>query len=58
MKEESRLKVKEDAVQLGLFDFEKEMILDKIKTIDIMNITPMDAMKLLYELNSDVKELN
>lgn len=58
MKEESKLKVKEDAVQLGLFDFEKEMILDKLKTLDVMNMTPMDAMKLLYELNSEVKELN
>ena len=58
MKEETRAKVKGDVVQLGLFDFEKEMILEKLKTLDVMNITPMEAMRVLFELNNEVKELN
>jgi DNA mismatch repair protein MutS len=58
MKEVKKSKVQDEVLQLGLFDYEKELMLEKLKSLDIMNMTPMEALKVLHELSSEAKELN
>lgn len=45
-------------VQLGLFDVGKDRLLDKVRGLDVLNITPLEAMRILHELNEEAKELN
>ncbi len=49
---------KEDdsAVQFGLFAPETNPIVDRIKQLDLANMTPMDALNTLYELQTKLKE--
>lgn len=49
---------KKGDLQLGLFDFEKESFLEKIQTLDVLNMTPMEAMMTLHQLHAEAKELN
>jgi DNA mismatch repair protein MutS len=51
-------KVKEDPLQIGFVDIGREALFERIKTLDVMSMTPMEAMNALYELNNDAKELN
>lgn len=44
----------EETVQLSLFDFRESEIISYMKEIDIMNITPMEAMNHLYNLHRKV----
>jgi DNA mismatch repair protein MutS len=46
--------VKDDAMQISLFDFRESEIITEIKSMDILNITPMDAMNYLYKLYQKV----
>ncbi|MCT4544097.1 MAG: DNA mismatch repair protein MutS [Vallitalea sp.] len=42
----------EDVVQLGLFDFESNNeLIDELKNLNIVEMTPMDALNKLYELH-------
>jgi DNA mismatch repair protein MutS len=49
--------IKEEALQLGFGDYEKEEIINSLKSIDIFNITPMEAMSRLNDIIKKAKEL-
>ncbi|WP_053957292.1 DNA mismatch repair protein MutS [Inediibacterium massiliense] len=48
--------VKEEDVQLNFLNEEKNYVIDELKKIDILNLTPMDAMNHLYRLVKLAKE--
>ena len=51
-----KLSLEEEMGQLSLFDEPShEDVLKEIETVDLMNTTPMDALNLLYKLQSKVK---
>lgn len=45
----------ENPMQLSLFDYKSNEIISDIKGIDILNITPIEAMNQLYKLYEKVK---
>ncbi|MCA0174256.1 DNA mismatch repair protein MutS [Bacillus sp. RAR_GA_16] len=64
--EKPRSEIKEDEAQLAFFDQDEEKkkpartsgekaILDRLKSVDIMEMTPMDAINTLYELKKQLK---
>ena len=45
-----------DLAQMSLFDTaDDDMIIDELRNIDIGNMTPLDALNKLYELQNKVK---
>ncbi len=49
-------KIKEDFDQLSLFDNNnKDEVIQELKTIDLMKLTPMEAMNLLYQLQQKIR---
>lgn len=54
----SSVKEEKETLQIGLFDYEKDLMLDKLKSLDVLNITPMEALKILHEIHTEAKELN
>lgn len=54
---EKNSKHNDEEMQLDLFNAKEKEIIDKIKNVDIMDTTPMDAMNLLYSLIKKVKDL-
>lgn len=54
----SSVKEEKEVLQIGLFDYEKDQMLEKLQALDVLNISPMEALKILYELNTEAKELN
>ena len=59
MSREQRLKEKLDEVdlaQMSLFDTVKDDdIIDELKNVDLGNMTPIDALNKLYELQNKIK---
>lgn len=53
----SKKAVHNEGVQLGLMDMEKDSFIKDISNIDIINLTPMEAINILYKLNKDSKSL-
>jgi len=53
-------KVKEDSgvLQMGIFDFEKDHVLEKLRSLDVLSMSPLDAQRILYELNQEAKDVN
>lgn len=53
-------KVKEDAgvLQMGIFDFEKDQVLEKLRSLDVLSMSPLEAQRILYELNQEAKDVN
>ncbi len=49
--------VNEASVQLSLFNMEDNEIMTKLKSADVMAMTPMDAMNLLHELVQKAKKM-
>jgi len=49
--------VAEEAVQLSLFATDDNAIVEKLKSTDVMAMTPMDAMNLVYELVQKAKKM-
>lgn len=43
--------------QLNMFNFKEEELVEALREIDIMNITPMDAMNTLYKLVKKAKDI-
>lgn len=43
--------------QLDLFQYESEKFIKKIKDLDIVKLTPMDAINILYNIVEEAKEL-
>ena len=48
---------KESSIQLDIFSIKQNQIIEKIRNIDIMTVTPLDAMNLLYELIKKTKDI-
>ena len=46
-----------DLVQLNFTDFEKDALINEVKNLDILNITPMDAFNKLYEFVKKAKSI-
>ena len=40
-----------------MFSMEETQIIDEINKIDVMNLTPMEAMQTLFDLQKKVKGL-
>lgn len=47
----------DNSLQLDLFNIKKGNIVDKIKNIEIENLTPIDAINILYKLREEAKEI-
>ncbi len=47
----------EDELQLSFTSGAKESLVEKLKTIDVNTLTPIEAMQVLYELQKDAKSL-
>ena len=45
-----------DPMQLSYTDFSNNEIVDKLKSIDVSTITPIEAMSILYELSNKAKQ--
>ncbi len=58
IKNKPRKKEKFDDIQLGLFDLEKEGILEELKEVNILMMNPLEAFDFLRELSSRAKEMN
>ena len=48
---------KDEQVQLSLFNTADSVVAQKIKNLDLMNITPSGAIKVLEELKEEVKDI-
>ena len=48
---------KEDNYQLDFSIIEKESLINSIADLDVMSLTPMDAMNTLYKLTLEAKKL-
>lgn len=48
---------KNSSNQISLFDFRENEIVDELKNIDILNLTPIEAMNKLYGLCSKAKKM-
>jgi hypothetical protein len=42
-------------MQLALFPVEKDLILEEIKSIDLVSITPLQAINFLYEWQQKIR---
>ncbi|WP_425449683.1 DNA mismatch repair protein MutS [Dethiothermospora halolimnae] len=49
--------IDKDSLQLDLFAVKEKELIDKIKSIDMMKVTPLDAINILYDLVSKTKEI-
>ncbi len=52
----SVIKDKSD-MQLDLFNIKEKNIIEKIKNLDIGNLTPINAINILYDLHKESKEI-
>ncbi len=46
-----------DYHQYNLLDYKKDYLIEKIKKLDVTNITPIEAINILYKLNTEAKAL-
>ena len=54
---ETKIKKKNKNNQIDLFQIKKDKLIEEIKNINILKLTPMDAMNILYKLVENVKNL-
>ncbi len=57
-KEPIKKETKKEVMQLGFLDVEKDNLINSIAQIDVLNMTPMDAMNELFKLIKEAKEIN
>ncbi|WP_040211782.1 DNA mismatch repair protein MutS [Clostridium polynesiense] len=50
-------KASSKGVQLGIIDIEKDNLINYLSNLDIINLTPMEAMNILYKVSKDSKAL-
>ena len=55
--ESNIVKEKEDILQLDFTMLEKESLLSEIANIEVMIMTPLDAMNTLFKIVQDAKKL-
>ena len=56
----AKKQVEEDPLQISLFgsgDSEKEALLEELKGLSVMEMTPLQAMQTLYDLQNKAKTL-
>lgn len=51
------VKEKNLGVQLGILDYEKDIIINSLKGLDTLNMTPMEALNTLHKLVQDSKSI-
>ena len=51
------VKEKEDILQIDFTMLEKESLLSEIANIEVMTMTPLDAMNTLFKIVQDAKKL-
>ena len=49
--------IQENYHQYNLLDYKKDYLIEKIKKLDVSNITPIEAINILYKLNAEAKAL-
>ena len=37
---------------------EKDQVLEKLRSLDVLSMSPLDAQRILYELNQEAKDVN
>lgn len=47
----------EKNAQMSFFDFKGNEILESLKSIDVLNLTPIEALNLLYDISQKVRKL-
>ncbi len=57
-KDADALREEKQTMQLGFFDIEKDNLVKELKELDVLNITPLKAMEILYELNEKAREVD
>lgn len=55
--ESNIVKEKEDILQIDFTMLEKESLLSEIANIEVMTMTPLDAMNTLFKIVQDAKKL-
>lgn len=50
-------KIKEESNQIDIFNIKKEEIIESIKNIDLINLTPLESMNLLNDLIDKTKQI-
>ncbi len=58
LKSKAQKKESFDDIQMGLFDLEKEGILEELKEVNILMMNPLEAFDFLRDLSSRAKEIN
>lgn len=53
----SNLNTEDDTLQMNIFNIRKNEIIEQLNSIDISNITPMEAINILYKLKERSKEI-
>jgi hypothetical protein len=48
--------MKEQPVQMGLFGAAGDRLRDRLNQLDVANLTPIQALNLLYELSEQAKK--
>ncbi|WP_416197967.1 MAG: DNA mismatch repair protein MutS [Sporanaerobacter sp.] len=56
LEDNKEIKAKETE-QLNMFEYNTSKIIDRIKNIDVIKLTPMEAINILYEIVESVKNL-
>ena len=54
--EEEDAELKEETEQISFFDFAPNPVLEKLKSLDLMNITPSKAFEILEELKKAAED--
>lgn len=58
VKDEVNNKIREEELeQLDLFQYKGENLINKLKNLDVIKLTPMDAMNILYNIVEEAKDL-
>ncbi|WP_202710931.1 DNA mismatch repair protein MutS [Sporosalibacterium faouarense] len=52
-----KIEEKSSEFQLDMFNVKEKQVLDKLKNIDMMNVTPLDAINILYELVNKSRDI-
>ena len=57
LSKESEENINQTTSQMDMFSMHETQIIDEINKIDVMNLTPMEAMQKLFDLQKKVKGL-
>lgn len=52
------IKEEKDRIQIGFFDIEKDNLIKELKSLDVLSISPLKAIEILYDLNEKAREVD